>query len=321
MWMLLFGFVLIDGMVSRNPQPWAAPIRAGLVAALFVISLMMIRRARVRLPIGAAIISGILAALVVSDVYQRVSFGLSTWVIYAGAYALQRASKSDWSKDFSIAGVLVTGLAWVILIGTLDGIEKPATLWHRNELGGILAVLLPAATTLPGRQRWIISAFIVAGVLMTTSRGAILGAAVGMAVIVQPWALVAAPALAAGLALLMRQEAAVMRLVYFSQAIELLRSSIMWGVGPGLQMPEEGIHAHNTLLTLVTQIGAVGVAIIGSALTVMRRVHFERWQLATLAVVATHSLVDDPMCWWPVGVIIGLVLASENATCQRAESV
>lgn len=319
MWPLLTLLVIIDGIVVRNPQPWAAPIRAGLIAAMVIVGLALLWRTGIRIQVGSAAIVGILAALVVSDFYQRVSFGISTWIIYAGAYCLQRSIKRDWRRDFAITGIALTCLALVVVAGTLCGVSKPGP-WHRNEMGGIMAALLPAATTLPSRRRWIITAVIGAGVLLTTSRGAALGTLAGLAVIIHPLALAATPVIGVVLALAMRQFEAGLRFYYWLQAINMWRSSIVFGVGPGLQLPESGIHAHNTLLGLATQVGLVGIGVMLTTTAFVRRIHLERWQLATLAVVAVHGLVDDPLCWLPVGVVLSLALV-ENATGQQHKSV
>lgn len=312
MWPILTLVILIDGISSRNLQPWAAPVRACLVAALFIVGLVLLWHAHVRLEVGTGIFVGVLAALTVADFYQSVSFGISTWLIYAGAYCLQRSIKRDWTRDFAHTGVVLTCMALLVVIGTFLGVPKPGLAWHRNELGGIMAALLPAATTLPGRRRWIVTAVIAAGVLMTTSRGAALGTLAGLAVIVQPWALAATPVIGVGLALVMRQMEAGLRFSYWLQALDAWRSSILFGAGPGLRLPEMGIHAHNTLLGLAAQTGVVGIAIMSATAALIRRVHLERWQLATLAVVMVHGLVDDPLYWLPIGIVVSLSIVERG---------
>lgn len=316
MWIILTLFALIDGVCGRNPQPWAAPIRAGMIAAMVGVGVVLLWRARVRLSPGTVVLVGVLSALAVADLYQRSTIGISTWLVYAGAYLLQCAIKRDWRADFAMAGTVLAVLALIVVVGTAIGIPKPAGAWNYNSMGGIMASLLPAAITLTGRRRWITSAVISAGVLVSTSRGAALGALSGLAVIVQPWLLVAMPI--AGLALaFIRPVNSLYRFFYWSQALDAWRSSIVFGVGPGLQMPWEGIHVHNTLLGMATQVGLVGIAIMTAAVTLARRIHMERWQLATLAVVAVHGLVDDPLAWLPVGVIASQVLVGSIPSERR----
>lgn len=310
MWLILTLLVLIDGVCVRNPQPWAAPVRAGLVAVAIIVGVVLLWRAHVRLPLWTIVLVGVLSALTVSDLYQRSTIGISTWLVYAGAYLLQRAIKRDWRRDFAITGAIIAGMALVVVVGTASGIKKPGEAWNYNATGGIMAAMFPAAVTLKHSRRWIMSAIIAAGIALTTSRGAALGALAGLAVIVQPWTLLAMPALGAGAAFL-RPGNSIYRFYYWSQALDALRSSIVFGVGPGLQMPWEGIHVHNTLLGLATQTGVAGIAIMSLMATLMRRVRFERWQLATLAVVATHGVVDDPMAWLPVGIIVSLAMVEQ----------
>jgi hypothetical protein len=69
------------------------------------------------------------------------------------------------------------------------------------------------------------------------------------------------------------------------------------------------IHVHNSLLGLAAQVGAVGMLMITATISIMHRVIVERWRLAALVVVATHSLVDDPLTWLPLGVMVAMIVA------------
>jgi hypothetical protein len=308
---LLLTFVLIDGLVTRNSQAWAAPFRAGLVAALFICGVVMLWRARVRVEPGAMIMIGVLAALTISEVYQSYAgIGLTSWLVYAGAYALQRALGRDWRSSIANMGVALAVLCFVVAAGTLAGTSKPTEMWNRNTIGGILVVTLPAAMTL--NKRWRVGV-ILAGIAVTISRGAWVAAFVALAVMIQPWALLAAPVAAVALVTI-RQHEADLRWLYWYQGIQAFLSSPLFGVGQGrLITAGDGvagvaIHCHNSLLGIVAQVGILGTGIIASALAVTRRVTLQRWQWAMLAAVAAHSLVDDPLCWLPVGVIVALCI-------------
>lgn len=321
---LLLTFVLIDGLVTRNPQPWAAPIRAGLVAALFICGIVMLWRTRVRVEPGAAVVIGVLAAMAISDVYKSPSIiGLTSWLIYAGAYALQSAIVRDWRPSIANMGVALSALCIVVALATLSGIEKPTELWNRNVIGGIMVVTLPAAMTLD--KRWRV-AVILAGIAVTVSRGAWVAAFVALSVMIQPWALVIAPVAAVALVAI-RPTEATNRLLYWRQGIEAFLSSPVFGVGQGrLVTAGDGyrgvaVHVHNTLLGILAQVGVVGAIIISSALAVTRRITFQRWQWATLAAVAAHSMVDDPLGWWPVGVMVAIIIASQNGVSNQRQSV
>lgn len=320
---LLLAFILIDGLVSRNPQPWAAPIRAGLVAALFLIGVALLWRARVRVEPGAVVVIGVLAALVISDVYRTpTGLTLSTWLVYAGAYALQRAIQRDWTRDLAATGV---ALAALVIVVAVAGISPPAGAWNRNVTGGILLATLAASTQIARRWRIVAPILILAGIGATAGRGALVGALVTVAVMIQPWALLAAPIAAIALTS-MRPYEANTRLLFWIQGIEALTSS-PFGVGVGrLITPGDGrmgvaVHVHNSLLGIVAQVGVIGVAVASATIAIARRAAMQRWQIATLAGVAAHSMVDDPLCWLPVGVILALVSAKQNGVSNQRQSV
>ena len=312
MWGVLTLFVIIDGVVTRNPQPWAAPVRAGLAVALFLIGVVWLWRAGIRFSPIASVLIGILAALIVSDVAQNIGTGISSWSIYAGVFAAQRLAKRDWRADLATMGVIL-GALWIAI--ELTGHLSPPGMWHKNVMGGVMAATLPAAAMLAGWRRPVYMIVICVGIVCSLSRGAMLGGAVGLAILFQPWALLAAPVLMIGLILWPGRGGWELngRLRYFYEGIQLIRNSPWFGVGPRYTVPPNpiddvvGIHVHNTLLGLVAQVGGVGVAVIAMAGALARKIKIERWQLATLLAVAAHSLVDDPLCWWPVGVILGLV--------------
>lgn len=315
---LLLTFVLIDGLVTHNPQPWAAPIRAGLVAALFICGMAMLWRAHAKIELGWAIIIGVLAAMTISDVYRsQAVIGLSSWLLYAGAYALQHIIKRDWKRDLVITGIALVGLCLIIDLTTAYGIQKPNAAWNKNVIGGILAVTLPAAMMLHGRGRIISSSIIGIGIILSNSRGAIVAGLIAAAVMIQPWALLVAPVAAFAL-IFIRVHDAALRLLYWQQGIQAFLSSPIFGVGQGnLVAAGDGvggvaIHVHNTLLGILATVGCVGVGIVAISMATSKRINLNRWQLATLAAVAAHSMVDDPSLWWPVGIIVALVMASQN---------
>jgi len=310
MWIALLALALIDGLVTRNPYPSVAPIRAGLVAAIFLLCLWRLWARGVRVSPGAGIVIGVLAALSVTDAYQQTVLGLSLWLVYAAVYATMRAAPRDSSRDFVLFGVSLSALVLLMLV-IPHPIEYGFSFWNKNVTGGLLAVTLPAAFTLAGWRRIAAMGVIGAGVLATVSRGAILGAAAGVAVLIQPWALLGAPVLVLGLFMLSRYNAMV-RFLYFAQGLELIGSSPIFGIGSHYLIAGDGYtqtHVHNSLLGMVVQVGAVGMLMITATISIMRRVVVERWRLATLVVVAAHSLVDDPLTWLPVGVVIAVIVA------------
>lgn len=310
MWIALLALALIDGLVTRNPYPSVAPIRAGLVAAILLLCLWWLWARGVRVSIGTGVVIGVLAALTVADAYQQTVLGLSLWIVYAAVYATMRAAPRDSSRDLVLFGVSLSALV-LIMVVIPHPIEFGVSLWNKNVIGGSLAVTLPAAFTLAGWRRIAAMGVIGAGVLATVSRGAILGAAAGVTVLIQPWMLLGAPVIVLVLFML-RKYTAMMRFTYFAQGLELIGSSPLFGIGSHYLIAGDGVtqpHVHNSLLGMMVQVGAVGMLMITATLSIMRRVVVERWRLAALVVVGSHSLVDDPLTMLPVGVVVAVIVA------------
>jgi len=311
MWIALLALALIDGLVTRNPYPSVAPIRAGLVAAILLLCLWWLWKRGVHVSIGTGVVIGVLAALTVADAYQQTVLGLSLWLVYAAVYATMRTVPRDSSShNFVLFGVSLSALV-LIMVVIPHPVEFGLSLWNKNVIGGLLAVTLPAAFTLTGWRRIAAMGVIGAGVMSTVSRGAILGAAAGVAVLIQPWLLIGAPVLVLGLFMLGKYTA-MMRFTYFAQGLELIGSSPMFGIGSHYLIAGDGVtqpHVHNSLLGMAVQVGAVGMLMITATISIMRRVIVERWRLAALVVVAAHSLVDDPLTMLPVGVVIAVIVA------------
>jgi len=320
MWIALLVLTLIDGVVTHNTHPAAAPIRAGLVAAIFALCLWRLWRRGVRVSPGTGVVIGVLAALTITDAYQQTLLGLSLWLVCAAVYATMRAASRDSSRDLVIFGISLSALVLMISI-IPHSPEIGTTMWNKNSTGGLLAITLPAAFTLAGWRRIAAMSVIGAGILATVSRGAILGAAAGVAVLIQPWLLLGAPVLVLGLYMLRPYEASL-RFLYFAQGLELIGSSPIWGVGPRYLIAGDGYvqpHVHNSLLGMAAQVGLIGMLMITATLSIMRRVIVERWRLAALVVVAAHSLVDDPLTWLPLGVVVAVIVAGMG--CDRAGDV
>jgi hypothetical protein len=322
---LFYLFVLVDGLVGRNPQAWAGPVRGIVVSALALAGLVGLVKARISLsPINAAVV-GVMAALTISDVVVHVN-GLSVWVMYAGVYLWQSIVVRDWVNDFALAAVIIVALVAVVI---LSGVLPPQGAWNRNVVGGTLAALLPASWK---RWRWLGLLPVLAAVALTGSRGAIVAALVACAVLYGSWRVVlwAAPAAIAGLAGLIawRPVAAGNHIAVALRAIQQWwATSPWWGVGPGnisvqsLWDVGQEISGHNLLVDFAAQVGVVGmlVAVVWASVGASGRIGkpvaasggrmpLPRWQWATLAVIATHGLVENTLAWWPVGVIAALVM-------------
>jgi hypothetical protein len=276
-------------------------------------------------------IVGVIGAMLVSDSFYHIGgLGLPAIVLYAGAFAWQRIVQRDWQNDFARAGVILAALVLFIVIGWWAGQfpAVPSGAWNRNVTAGTLAVLLASVPT-GGRFHWLVIATISIAIIVTGSRGGILAGAA--ALIVNHWTQVkrfwiplsiASPAAIIGL-YLSSPSSAFERLLMIRNAVEqYLAASPLFGVGPGqllvttLRVETPYYHAHNAVVSFVSQVGLAGAGILSVALGAARREighGWQRWQLATLAAVAVHSLVDEPLTWWPTGLITALVLGSRMA--------
>lgn len=314
---VLLAFIAIDGLAMRNPSAWAAPARAGTLLAMFVCGVWLALRAGVRVRLPAAALIGLVAAMAISDAYQQPVMGLTLWLVYVGCYALQARVQRDWTYDFALAGTalaLVTCLYYLV-----NRAEPPMGMWNKNVIGGILVVLLPSAAVLPSRAARITALVVMlCGIIVTASRGALMGTFAVLAVLYQPWALLVAPVCAIPLILARPLQSGV-RLDYWRSALDTLAGNATWGVGAGrILLPSFDarpcceVHAHNSLLSIALQVGGLGIAAVVGALGLSQRPRWQRWQIAALAGVAVQSLVDDPLTWLPVGVILAITLATQQ---------
>lgn len=328
----IVAFVLADGLVRGNSLAWAAPWRAGLLAILIVSGLVVLRIRGHRLDLATTGIVGVIGAMLVSDSFYHIGgLGLPAMVLYAGAFAWQRIVKHDWRPGFAWASIILSAL---VLLVVITGQIPPAGAWHRNVIAGTIVALLPASWSLWENQpvrKWGAMLFSFLAVCVILSRGAYMGCLVAMLILVSErvrisrWALatlgISAPVALLGLVAL-RPATSLERLYYIRSAVEQWwQTSPLFGVGPGqllVTAPGESppqYHAHDAVVSFVTQVGLAGGGILGAALGVARREighGWQRWQLATLAAVAVHSLVDEPLTWWPTGLIVALVLGSRT---------
>lgn len=327
---LIVLFILFDGVVRGNTQSWAAPVRALLLTALILLGLFGLWRARVRLHPGAAILIGIGSAMLIGEYYYNPgAYGLRAFALYIAAFAWQRAVKRDWRPDFARAGLALAILTLCVGLANLRGVPKPQGAWDRNIIAGTLAMLLPCILV-DGKSIWWKLPVMAGAIAVTTSRGGILAGLTALTiggVLASPSqsplvrtgiivAAIAAPAAIAGLIVLRPIESAV-RLFYVQSAIaQWWAASSLFGVGPGhlIIVESSGViqpHAHNSVISLLAQFGLIGIVVAALSCILSRcQLRGQRWQWAALAAMAVHSIVDDPLAWWPTGLMAALICAS-----------
>jgi len=330
--LFIVGFVLADGMVRGNSLAWAAPWRAGLLGVLIVGALIVLRIRGHRLDLATMGLVGVIGAMLVSDAFHNIGgLGLPAFVLYAGAFAWQRTVKHDWRAGLAFSGVIISSLVMLTLI-TQNA--PPNALWNRNVISGTIVMMLPAAWSWWSGQpivKWAAVGLCLVAVGVTVSRGAMMGSAAAMLVLISErvtlprwtWAALASSAPVAFLGLMaLRPVQSVERIFFVRQAVEQWwATSPLFGVGPGqilVTAPGKSLpdyHAHNAVVSFMSQVGLVGGGVLGAALGVAKGGGghgWQRWQLAALAAVAVHSLVDDPLTWWTTGLMAALILGSND---------
>lgn len=169
---------------------------------------------------------------------------------------------------------------------------------------------------IPARSGWSWWHIVIHLVILSWlgSRGAAVGLLAGLAVYYLDWRRrgwwvgLGVALVSVGL-VWVRPDTALYRLDYWRLALFAIADNPIFGVGPGgirdlgLIVVDAGVyqpHAHNFLLTWLTETGLVGLAGLGVAGWLIYRLPlaWERWQLAIIAALFTHSMVDDPL-WWP----------------------
>jgi O-antigen ligase len=169
-------------------------------------------------------------------------------------------------------------------------------------------------------QRWLPLFLNLAVLAILGSRGSLLGLATGGLVIVWPGLragfvtktyIVLGSLTAGGLLIAWKLRTALHRLHYWQQAGAAFLATPVFGVGPGgikarqvITEPGGGfqVHAHNLLVSSTAELGLVGLVLLalGGWWLYRHRSSFliHRWQLAILAGLLAHSMVDEPL-WWP----------------------
>ena len=340
-------FTLFDGMTRSNLAPEAANARGWLITALVGAWLFWLWRANVRLgPVWSALI-GILAMMTISEARNSIGgVGISTWLIATAFVFSQTVAERDWRDDFSLAALII---AYGVMAAVVSGHAPPVGMLNRNVVAGTLGALAPAAIDRwrPDARRWHwwIPAFVAGAVVATGSRGASVALAVAIVVYVWPQRLIGDKATTLALAVTtvpvvaiallalisIRPATFALRIACAEQVLtHWIKTSPIFGLGPGgiyllLQHGENAINAHSALPTILAIGGFVGISVILAAIaatsdkvtvTVNRR-----WQLSSLAFIATHSIVDEVTSWWPVVIILAIVAVDvfKRSTNEPAE--
>ncbi len=229
-------------------------------------------------------------------------------------------------------GLIIAAVAWpaVWLLANAAGYGD-----NRNISAAFTVIFVLALLTTRHKALWgaILANCVLIGWL--GSRGAVLGLLAGLLVYLWPYlrsgraVVLLLPAVLAVMWWL-RPTTAMYRLGYWQDALNAWRSSPLFGVGPGglwvtqaIAEPGGGwqLHAHNMAVTWVATTGLVGL--IFGALAVwnvwQRRHYFPRPVWAIWAAMAAHGMVDDPL-WWPGVLVLVTLLSNVDTFCRHFSS-
>jgi len=232
---------------------------------------------------------------------------------------------------------------WLWLVGVsvawVAGIET-----NRNIIGFwsviYLVSVLEAPYKIDKQYRSLMIAVFLVAIVLAESRGALLAAVVALLVYYPP-KIEARQRAAVGLSfsgfafilVTLNIKTSVFRLYYWKTAI-----SAMWGHNPWLGLGPGGIlargiipepnqtwntpHAHNILIHHFAELGIIGglVLIAGLIWGFSKRGQADRWQLAALAGVLAHSMVDHPLFYFSPLLVVLMIAGSIRSDNNANES-
>lgn len=283
-------------------DPKASPFVVGLFLVLAGVAVVNLKRIDTPYLIGVLAVA--YSLMLNLDIWRA---GLGRLLLIGAALGVLVLAKSITLTE------LRHGLTWAGWLWPLAALLGPGD--NTNVLAvWPLAFLLASNST---AQKWLYGA----ALLWLGSRGAIIGAAVGLMIATgrrPDWRLGAA-ALGAGLALIAwRPTTALYRLGYWAGALRGWASSPLWGVGPGgvgarglVDQPGavgNQIHSHNIIITTGAELGLIGLGVLLWLGWHMWRALASDWQRAIVAALGAWSLVDEPLFWPGPLLLLALVV-------------
>lgn len=320
---------MVYGMSFGNVAPWAAAVRAVLAVLLALAGLAWLWRARPRLDLAQALITGLLVAAVISNSFHSTgNYGFANWLVFAGAYGLQRLVLRDWRNDVAVFGLT---LSLYVMLNFLAG-QAPSGPLNRNYVSLLIVLAAPAMMA-----RWPVAGWLVpcSAILISGARGALVGMHMFTVVMVDISRrlkfIFAAIGLAGGISLIsIRTWTVGARLALARAALsDWWATSPVWGLGPGgiavegwrVGEPFVSHHAHNVWISILAQVGLVGIVLIVlcslASLWASHIPNLARWQWAALAASGVLSFVEDLAVWWPVLILIAIMLVEIPCADQR----
>jgi len=206
------------------------------------------------------------------------------------------------------------------------GFAWPFLAWlvveNKNITAAWAMVFFVAGLSRLGRLAAVYAGVYLGILVFMDSRGAVMGAIAAFIIMLglnrKDTLMILASLLlpATALLCLVRTGTTMIRFYYWQIALDGFLSNPLLGIGPGeimVQHSSESIeHAHNVVATWAAETGALGLAALISAVAVIiKKTNFQRWQVATLAGLLVHSMVDD-MLWWPGLLVLSILIIGDT---------
>jgi len=321
---IAFWAICDDAILTR----WAgfATVIMATAAGLIILALLTRVRPALALPVwlmaGAMAISWVANPDLDPALVQFIYLGAGIGGMYAAAWlggdVIRRAL--FWAGWLWLIGVAVAWIAGIHI--------------NRNIIGFWPVIFMIATLEAPykidKRARSTMLAVFLITIILAQSRGGLLANAVALLVYYPPKIearrKIAVGVSFGGFALLlvaMNITKSVYRLYYWKLALSAMWELNPWfGVGPGGILargiiPEPGQlwnapHAHNILIHHFAELGIIGglVLVAGLIWGFSKRGQADRWQLAALAGVLAHSMVDHPLFYFSPLLVVLMIAGS-----------
>lgn len=209
---------------------------------------------------------------------------------------------------------------WVLMVFYLTlGVYHLRDLGNGNVLASVLLLILPFGIRIKNPHwRWGWFMVGVVAMLITRSRGGLLGLAVALAMLwdVDRRLIAGVSAVSLPVLFFLQTDTAMRRLRYWEAALQAFLSRPFIGIGPAAcyrwitpLVNEKCPHAHNIFLTILAEMGLLGLICLVLLLWQIWRHRRPGPAWAALVGFMVHSLVDDPIWFWAPGLGVMSLLA------------
>jgi hypothetical protein len=298
---------LVLAQSTRWATPWATWISWAMFGGL-VVGWLARRKGAALLAVWRSPLLPITGAAVLSAAVNGGWPRALDWCMYACMWAWMDDAKPRLSGAIGTVGKMVIAVSvfeWFYLVRTFGG-GRVHLLGNSNVIAAMIALAMPRL-----RGWWLLLA--AAAMVATGSLAGLIGLGLWF---VSTWKgnhkglPLLAGVVGVGLAVFIRPESAMLRLAFWQQAIRLFLAHPLAGVGPGLYRYGEWVHAHNSLATILAEMGTIGLSGLGLAAWRTRRVQAHTWAriLGPMIAVIPFFLIDDMAMWWAV--MLGVIYAT-----------